>query len=154
MPVDNTGVATAARCASLALELLAQVIDVSKPPERDAWAARARQESEALRRFAEEDIAAYNRYLESKQATSLRDAIEIPMKAAHAVIVGTELCAAIAKSVKAALAADLRVAAALLSAALRGILQCVHVNLQAAGDDPGYADVRAELRELKSRIGG
>jgi len=35
MPIDRTGVATAAVAASLALDLLSKVIEVSKPVQQD-----------------------------------------------------------------------------------------------------------------------
>jgi hypothetical protein len=148
MAVDNTGVATAARCASLALDLLAQVIAVSNPPQQQERITAARRESENLLRAAAEDIAAYNRYLIGRE---LGDAIEVPMRALRSAVAGIELCTAMVTEVKASVAADLGVARALLQGAVRGIGLCLAANLRSAGDDERYAPWRTEWRDLEDR---
>jgi formiminotetrahydrofolate cyclodeaminase len=159
MPVDRTGVATAAVAASLALDLLSKVIEVSKPVQQDEWLAAVQREADNLRRAADEDVAAYNLYLQCVRTSAgpedlqgaLRGTIEVPMNAARAAVAGIELCIAVTDSVRASVAADLGVAAALLAGAVRGIVLCVDANLRAAADDAHYEAVRIERRDLEER---
>jgi formiminotetrahydrofolate cyclodeaminase len=160
MPVDRTGVATASEAAGLALDLLSKVIEVSKPVQRDAWLAAVRREADNLRRAANEDVAAYNLYLQRVRTSAgpeelewaLRGTIDVPMNAARAAVAGIELCVAVADIVRASVAADLGVAAALLAGAVRGIGLCVDANLRvAAPDDSDYEAVRTERRDLEDR---
>jgi formiminotetrahydrofolate cyclodeaminase len=151
VPIERTGVGTAAASASLALELLAKVIEVSKPARRDEWVDIARRAAEDLARAAEDDVRAYNRYLALGQA-ALRGTIEVPMKAARSAMAGIELCTVMADFVKASVAADLGVAEELLTGAARGILLCVDVNLRTVGSDPEYDAVREERRALGERV--
>jgi formiminotetrahydrofolate cyclodeaminase len=159
MPVDRTGVATAAVAASLALDLLSKVIEVSKPVQQVEWLAAVRRESDNLRRAANEDVAAYNLYLQCVRTSAgpeelqraLRGTIEVPMNAARSAVAGIELCVAIADSVRASVAADLGVAAALLAGAVRGIVGCVDANLRLAPRESDYEAARAERRDLEER---
>ncbi|HXP83718.1 MAG TPA: cyclodeaminase/cyclohydrolase family protein [Bryobacteraceae bacterium] len=160
MPIDRTGVATAAVAASLALDLLSKVIEVSKPVQQDEWLAAARREADTLRRAADEDVTAYNVYLQcartsagpEEQERALRGTIEVPMNAARAAVAGIELCVAMADSVRASVTADLGVAAALLAGAVRGMMLCVDANLPAtAAHDLYYEAVRTERRDLEER---
>ncbi len=143
MPVERTGVYTAAMAASDALELLASVLKISgaEPGSREA----AKREAENLQAAAEEDVAAYNRYLLDRDP---RPTIEIPIRAAQAVSAGIELCAAAKGTVKRSVAADLGVAAALLDGALRGILLCVEANLAQVAGDHSYDALRTEAARL------
>jgi formiminotetrahydrofolate cyclodeaminase len=160
MPVDRTGVATAAMAASAALDLLSNVIEISKPAEQADWANAARSEADTLRRTAAEDVAAYNRYLQRSRSSAtaedmqsaLRETIEVPMRAARAAAKGLELCASMAGRAKASVAADLGVAAALLVGAVRGILLCVDANLPAHTQSDAHLEaVRIERRGLEDR---
>lgn len=156
MPIDRTGVATAAESAALALELLSRVIEVSKPEQRGPWLAAVRGQGEILRRAAQEDVAAYNVYLscvrnsapvvELQQA--IRGTIEVPLRAARAAMAGLEMCAAMADCVSASVAADLGVAATLLDSAVRGIGLCVDANLRLGTT---VEAVGMEQRELEQR---
>jgi formiminotetrahydrofolate cyclodeaminase len=159
MHVDRTGVAVSAMAARLAMELLAKVIEVSKPAQLDAWLAQAWSEADKLRRAAEEDVAAYNVYLECRRNSAgteelrraLRGTIEVPMAAARAAVAGIELCVEVSETVRAAVAADLGTAAALLDGAVRGMMLCIDANLRAAGDDPEFAMLRSDARDLAER---
>ena len=144
MPVDTTGVATAAHAASLALELLAKIT------HSNAGLA----EAESLRQIAEDDVAAYNRFLTSppqERVLVQRDAIETPMRAARTALAGLDLCLAASNSIRDSVAADLGVAAELLAAAARGILLCAGQNLKAVSEDPSYAATLAERQTLGAR---
>jgi len=176
MPVERTGVAVAASSASLALDLLSVVIEVSNPGQRDAWIEIAHQESGNLQRAAAEDVAAYNRYLSclrpprtseaeapvktpqlSQQDLhhALRVAIAIPLRAAYSAAAGIDLCLAAAPSARTSVAADLGVATELLAGAVRAMLLCVDANLRLLyPSDPYLTSVRAERRELEDRASG
>jgi formiminotetrahydrofolate cyclodeaminase len=176
MPVDRTGVAVAASSASLALDLLSVVIEVSNPGQRGAWLEIARQESENLQRAAADDVAAYNRYLsclrpprdseaespsrapQPSQAdlqNALRVAIAIPLRAAYSAAAGIDLCLDAAPSVRTSVAADLGVAAELLAGAVRAMLLCVDANLRLLDpSDPYLTSVHAERWELEERANG
>ena len=144
MPVDRTGVFTAAMAASEALDLLAAVLKASRSED---WEA-AKRTSQQLREAAGEDVAAYNRFLASGPAAALRDTIEIPMRAARAIATGIELCTAARGMVKRSMSADVGVAAELLRGSLRGILGCIDANLDQTPADLSYETLRAERREL------
>jgi formiminotetrahydrofolate cyclodeaminase len=164
MPVERTGVAVAALNASLALDLLSTVIEVSNPERREQWLETARHESGNLQRAATEDVAAYNRYLAclSGQDSSglasddaLRVAIAIPLRAAYSAAAGVDLCLHAARTVRASVAADLGVATELLAGSVRAMLLCVDANLRLLdAGDPYLAAVRAERRELEERANG
>jgi formiminotetrahydrofolate cyclodeaminase len=159
MPVDRTGVAVSAMAARLAMELLAKVIEVSKPAQLDVWLVGARGEAEKLQRAADEDVVAYNNYLESRRNSvgaeelrrALRGTIEVPMVAARAAVAGIELCVAVSESVRGSVAADLGASAALLDGAVRGMMLCIEANLRAAGDDPEFSMLRSEAQDLAER---
>jgi formiminotetrahydrofolate cyclodeaminase len=165
MPVERTGVAVAALNASLALDLLSTVIEVSNPEQREPWLDTARLESEHLQRAAKEDVAAYNRYLACLRRPSkaspqdldraLRVAIAIPLRAAYSAAAGIDLCLTAAGSVRASVAADLGVVTELLAGSVRAMLLCVDANLRLLdAGDPYLAAVRHERRELEDRANG
>jgi formiminotetrahydrofolate cyclodeaminase len=162
MPVERTGVAVAALSASLALDLLSTVIEVSNPEQREPWLETARLESENLERAAKEDVAAYNRYLAARRRPSnaspqdldraLRVTIAIPLRAAYSAAAGVDLCLTAARTVRASVAADLGVATELLAGSVRAMLLCVDANLRLLdAGDPYLAAVRDERRELEER---
>jgi len=164
MAVERTGVAVAALSASLALDLLTTVIEVSNADERERWMETARRESETLQRAAAEDVAAYNRYLacmrppkasQEERDDALRLAIAIPLKAAHSAAAGIDLCVETARCVRASVAADLGVATVLLVGSVRAMLLCVDANLRLLNAEDLYlAAIRAERRELEERASG
>jgi len=82
---------------------------------------------------------------------ALRGTIEVPMNAARAAVAGIELCVAVSGTVRAAVAADLGAAAALLEGAVRGMMLCVAANLRAAGDESEFPMLRSEAQDLAER---
>jgi formiminotetrahydrofolate cyclodeaminase len=71
------------------------------------------------------------------------------MRAARAAVTGLELCAKASAVVKAALAADLGAAHALLAGALRAILICIDANLK--GREQDHPDAVAERGAIEDR---
>jgi len=160
VPIDRTAVSTAAAAAGHALELLAHLIRVSKPQRRDEWLASVERDRDQLRRAAEDDIAAYNRYLAARRAPAgsaalqlaMKDAIDVPLQAARIVIAALELSASAAPSLRPALAADLAVVQQILGASAHGILVNLDVNLAEASAEPFHASARAERHSLAARL--
>jgi formiminotetrahydrofolate cyclodeaminase len=87
--------------------------------------------------------------MRARDADALRQAIEAPMRAARAAVTGLELCAKASGKVKAALAADLGAAQALLAGSLRAILICIDANLQ--GREEQHRDAIAERKAIEER---
>jgi formiminotetrahydrofolate cyclodeaminase len=129
----------------------------------------ARTESARLARYADEDIAAFNKYMACRRlakdtpqqredreraiAAALRTTIEIPMNVARSAIAGIDLCTSAAGFVHAFVAADLGAAAELLAGAVRATLLSVDFNLgQIPRDSQFYRDVMAERHELQSQV--
>jgi formiminotetrahydrofolate cyclodeaminase len=155
------GVAAAAVAASLGLSLLIKALDItgkrkdfaSDPQRLAAIIATARRESAKLKGAADEDIAAVRQYMESRDPSAARKAIEVPMTAARAGVAGLDLCGEAAGIVAGSLAADLGAAAALLSGAVRAILLCVDSNLQQLrADDPYYREATSARSALEDRL--
>ncbi len=171
------GVAIAAVSASLALGLLAKVLTIASRrrdfngdrSQTEMLAEAARDQSERMLLYAEEDVAAFRAYLASARRSNraagepeerqraldaaIRKAIEIPMQAARAAASGIGLCANAAASIHSLLAADLGTAATLLSAAQRVFLMCADSNLKLLVSDPTmYEDLMAgrPQRELSA----
>jgi formiminotetrahydrofolate cyclodeaminase len=158
------GVSIAAVSASLALALLAKVLYItgrkkSFTGDREALQSlmgNVRSESEVLTRLADEDVEAFNQYMECVRqglevTEATRKTIEVPMNAARAVVRGLELCAAGVKMVHGLTAADLEIAAALLSGAVRAMVISVEANRREM--DPGVefsGEVAAECRALEA----
>ncbi len=150
------GVAISAVTASLALALLAKVLGIAARKRRfaaergqiDELLHAARAESSRLTSLADEDIEAFNRYLESKhQAT--RKAIEIPMEAARAGVRGLGLCGEAARIIRGLTASDVASAAALLEGAVRAMLVTVDFNLrEMPADEEFSAAIKAERADL------
>jgi methenyltetrahydrofolate cyclohydrolase len=139
------GVSVSAVSATLGVSLLRKVLEIMA--KRKSFAGdsgrlaslrqAARNESERLTRYANEDIAAYRAYMEArrlktadKTARALRDVNETPLKAARSALAGLDLCADAAGLVTGAVAADLGTAAILLAGAIRALLLSVEANLQ------------------------
>jgi formiminotetrahydrofolate cyclodeaminase len=167
------GVSVSAISASLALALLEKVLriashrkDFSGDPQRVAdLIIRARQASDILAAYAEEDIAAFDYFLASRRLphesptrhqaidAALRTAIEVPLKIARTAAEGLDLCAEATPLVHAFVAADLGSATELLSAAIRATLLSVDSNLaRLPPDTQFYRDVLADRNAIETRI--
>jgi formiminotetrahydrofolate cyclodeaminase len=164
------GVTISAITASLALALLAKVLDIAGR-RKDFNGDRerlvlsldaARSESTRLTQLADEDVRAFNRYLECVRrgheeagwdqaiTAAVRQAIEVPMNAARSAVRGLDLCAEAVGMVQGLTAADLGIAAALLSGAVRAMLLSVDFNLREMRSDKQFSDaITAERRELE-----
>lgn len=141
------GVAAAAVAAELGISLLIKTLAITGG--QDELLKAARDEAAHLRGAADEDIGAVMAYMSTRDADALRQAIEAPLRAARATMAGLELCAQASGAVKAALAADLGAAQALLSGALRAILICIDANLQ--GREEEHRDAVAERSAIEDR---
>jgi formiminotetrahydrofolate cyclodeaminase len=153
-------VAVSAVAANLGLGLLIKVLEITAKRKNfsgDALKVRALidaalHESEQLRAVADEDIAAVRQYLSSRNPPAVRNAIEVPMRAARAALSGLDLCAEAAGTIHGLLAADLGAGVLLLSAAVRAILLSVDANLRQLRSEEGYSEqVVAERRILEDR---
>ena len=170
------GVSASAVSASFALGLLAKVLEVSGRRKDFAGdrsklsdlLATAKDESQRMVRFAEDDIAAFHAYMtavrlphatasEQEERTramssALREAIEMPLGAARAAAAGIGLCADAAGMAHAAVAADLGAAAALLASALRVFLLCADSNVsQLASASESSADAASARLEWETK---
>jgi len=156
------GVSVSAVSATLGISLLQKVLDIVA--KRKSFAGdfgrlaslrqAARNESERLTRYANEDIAAYRAYMEARRlktadetARALRDVNETPLKAARSALSGLDLCADAAGIVTGAIAADLGTAAILLAGAIRALLLSVDANLQQQPD----RETSVERREIEEK---
>jgi len=156
-------VAISAVTASLALALLAKVLTiVSKRKNFTGDRQRlnelldaARAESARLTQLADDDIEAFNQYMEcvrrGKELTAaVRRAIEVPMDCARSAVRGVGLCAQSAGMVEGLTAADIGAAAALLSGTARAMLLSVDANVRELCTNPRFADATtAECRDLE-----
>lgn len=155
-------VTASAVTASLGLGLLIKVLGIAakRTPDLSRLLEAARRESDQLAQAADDDIAAFNRYMKAPQEqkkevrdAALREAIEVPMRAARSAAAGLDLCAEASGSVHSLIAADLGAAAILLSAALSAILLSVDFNLrQLRPDEHYYTEVMTERRGLEDRV--
>jgi formiminotetrahydrofolate cyclodeaminase len=157
------GVSVSAVSATLGLSLLEKVLEIMAKRknfvgDRGRLAAlrqAARDETERLAQYADEDIAAYRAYMGARgprtaaaeSARALRGVIETPLKAARSALSGLELCADAAGMVHGAVAADLATAAILLAGAVRAMLLSVDANLQQLPN----REAAAEGREIEKR---
>jgi formiminotetrahydrofolate cyclodeaminase len=142
------GVAISAVTASLALALVAKVLQIaSRKKEVSALLDTARTESAQLASLADEDIRAFHHYMSTGE---MRPAVEVPMEAARATVRGLALCTEAAAIVKGLTAADIGAAAALLSGAVRAMLLSVDFNLRYMRADEGFSRaITAERLELE-----
>lgn len=159
------GVAISAVSASLALALLAKVLEINRkrknfeghPLQLESLLDRIRHESVQLLQFADADVQAFNRYMEAsrrKESTdeAMREAIRVPMDAARAVARGLDLCHEADPHCRTGMTvSDFKVAGALLAGALRAMVISVESNLaHLADDDPFAQSIVAQLRDLTS----
>jgi methenyltetrahydrofolate cyclohydrolase len=156
------GVSAAAVTATLGLGLLSKVLEIASKRNDfagDRELVRAlldeiRTQSETLSRLADEDIAAFQEYLNClrrKQPTgaAIRKAIAIPLDVARTASSGLALCDQAKHLVHTFVASDLGTATALLSAAVRSTLLTVDFNLQQLPEDDPYGlEVAAEITRL------
>ena len=168
------GVAISAVSASLALALLSKVLritggrkDFAGDPQEIATLHEAtRRQSAELTHLADEDVRAFNHYLEcmhlpeesgreSAMAAAMREATKVPLDAARAAVLGLDLCAqSEGPCGQGMTASDLGMANALLSGAARAMLLSVESNLrELPADDPFFNEMTAELHALKKKLG-
>ena len=164
------GVAVSAVTASFALALLIKALRITRgrktfagdPQKIEALIEAAQRESTELARLADEDMRAFNAYMdcvrlpktpEREQAidAAMREAIKVPMDTARSAIRGLNLCSeAGALGLTDLLAADLGTASALLSCAVDAMVLSVKSNLKEfPADDSFCNEVRAELWHLR-----
>lgn len=154
------GVAISAVTASLALALLAKVLEIVRkrktfegdPHQMEALLEAVRRESVQLTLSADADVHAFHRYLEcvrNKEGAeeAMRDAIRVPLEAARTVARGLALCREAEPHCQTGMtASDFRVAEALLTGAMRGMVLSVESNLQYLAEDDAFR--REALNEL------
>lgn len=136
------GVAVSAVSAGLGMALLALTLKVASR-RKDFAGDRAQlnrllvavnKESVRLVRYADQDIAAYQKFRDSLKHkrgvdAALRRIVETPLEAARSAAYGLDLCAEAVPLVPLSVASDLSAAEALLAGAVRAILFTVDVNL-------------------------
>jgi formiminotetrahydrofolate cyclodeaminase len=149
-------IAISAVAASLALALLAKVLAIAgKRKNVSALLDTARAESLLLKALADEDILAFNQYMECKRqgrelTDAIRKAIEVPMSAARSAVRGLGICGEAAGMVQGLTAADIGAAAALLFGAVQAMLLSVDFNIREMSADDRFSDaITAERRELE-----
>jgi formiminotetrahydrofolate cyclodeaminase len=158
------GVAISAVTASIAIGLLAKVLSIARKKKAlsgdvqrlDMLLDAARSESTLLTHLADDDIRAFNQYMDAVRNgldvnTAIHKAIEVPMNAARSAVRGLELCAEAAGFVRGMTEADLGAAVALLSGAVRAILLSVDSNVRELRSDEQFSDtITGERRQLES----
>jgi len=157
------GVSVSAVSASLALALLAKVLDItgkrkSFAGDRERLTAlidTARTESSTLTRLADEDVEAFDLYLEATRsgdaeltARAASLTIKVPMEGARSALRGLEVCVEATSLVSGLTAADLGMAAKLLDAAVRAMLLSVDFNVKKMDAEAG---ILAERRDIEDR---
>jgi methenyltetrahydrofolate cyclohydrolase len=137
------GVAVAAVAGGLGMALLALTLEVTCrrkdfAGDRARLAAllnAAKKGSARLVRYADQDIAAYQKYRDSLKHkrgidAALRKIIETPLEAAGSAARGLDLCTETVSLVPLSVVSDLGAAAALLGGTVKAILLTVDVNLR------------------------
>jgi formiminotetrahydrofolate cyclodeaminase len=157
------GVSISAVSAGLALALLAKVLRITAA-RKDFQGHRvrierlieeSRDESATLMTLADDDVRAFNRYLEcvrngGDKEIAMCKAIEVPMAGARSTLRGLGLCAEAVETVHGLTAADLAMAAALLRGAARAMLVSVDFNLKLLESNKEFAEtILAERHELE-----
>jgi formiminotetrahydrofolate cyclodeaminase len=170
-------VSAAAVSAACALDLVVMVLEVigkrkDFPGDRhrlESLADAAREESDRLARYADEDPAAYAGYIrcvrmpknteaERRQRTramaqALRRATDVPLAAARTAVAGLNICAEAAGMAHGAVATDLGGAAMLLAGAARAMLLSVDANLSTLGESEYRDQVAEERGDLEESAG-
>lgn len=156
------GVSAAAVSASFGLGLLIKVLEIASKRKdftgdrelAESLIHEARNKSQVLAHLADDDMAAFQQYLECLRQKKLLDgairkAIEVPLGVARAAASGLPLCEKARSLIHAFVAADLGAAIALLTGAVRASLGSVDANLQQLPeDDPYRVEVTAEVKRL------
>ena len=175
-PVPASG-SVSAVSASLALNLLVKVLEITAhkkgfaadPGRLGTLLEAAKAESARLERYADEDVAAFNAYLQSaklpqsndaergrrQQATAscLQQVIEGPFQAARSAAAGIGICADALPLVPKSLIADLGSAVALLAGAARGLMVSAEFNIrQLAGGAKAFHQLTAQLEGLGREV--
>lgn len=150
------GVSISAVTASLALALIAKVLQIKRA--RTTLLAAVQRESTQLAQLADEDIRAFERYMDcvrGKQPRdgAMREAIRIPMDAARSALHGIELCREATALFSTGLtAADLGTAASLLRGAAQAMLLSAEANLAyLPPGDPFRAETAGEVTTLRAQ---
>lgn len=154
------GVSVSSVSASLGVGLLIKVLEIIRkhnPENRDAemLLRAAREQLSCLERYADDDIAAYSSYISAKRdhreeevATALRQATEVPLRAARAANIALELCNKTVAMTPANIAPDLGAATCLLAGAIRAILLSVASNVKQVSDPKFFDTVEIERDHL------
>jgi formiminotetrahydrofolate cyclodeaminase len=156
------GVTAVAVSATFALALLSKVLLVTRkhkdfagnPELIGGLLERARETSQTLSQLADDDIAAFQEYLDClrrKQPTgaAVRKTIDVPLKVARVAASGIELCEEARGHIHAVVAPDLGIAAGLLAGAVRSTLITVEANLQHLPEsDPFRIDATTQAGRL------
>jgi len=154
------GVSVAAVSASLALNLLIKVLEISRQrrdfqgdaTKIEELVASARAESKKLEHYAEEDITAFAEYMASRrtpqEAAALGRAIETPLAAARAAASGLKLCADAVGTTPASIAPDLGTATLLLASSIRAMLLSVESNALRSTDPQFRDDVARAVESI------
>jgi formiminotetrahydrofolate cyclodeaminase len=148
------GVSISAVTASLALSLIAKVLRIKRAETTLLDAVE--QESTRLAQLADNDIRAFESYMDcvrnkKPRDEAMREAINVPMEAAHSAIRGIELCRKAMVVYSTGLtAADLGAAASLLRGAAHAMLLSIEANLAHLPlGDPLCAATAAEVSALR-----
>ncbi|HEX4595277.1 MAG TPA: cyclodeaminase/cyclohydrolase family protein [Bryobacteraceae bacterium] len=157
------GVAVASVSAGLGLALLAMTLQVTSRRKSfsgdraclKALLNAANKESGRLLRYADQDIATYQKYRESLRRKSGVDAarrriIETPLEAASSAAQGLDLCAEAMSLVPQSVVSDVGAAAEVLAGAVRAILLTVDVNLR---EVPAGSKLRREWDKKRKELG-
>ena len=175
-PVPASGCVSAVT-ANLALNLVVKVLEITqrkKGFEGEAEKLRALMNdaktlSATLAGYADEDVAAFNAYLNSARlpesddeerakrkqamAAALQQVIQAPFCAASSAAFGMRLCSDAVALVPKSLIADLGSAAALLAGAARALIVSAEFNIRQLAGDPGdYRKVSAQLQDLEREV--
>jgi formiminotetrahydrofolate cyclodeaminase len=156
------GVSVSAVAAALALNLVAMSLGVSArrrdfAGDRDrsrTLADSAKAEASRMMEYADEDIAAYQAYLNNRKSPdaslALQQAIDVPLKVARAAMRGLQLCVEGSSFVSARVAPDLNSAAAILAAAMRAAIRSAEANAATSPDRGLHQQIIAERSQLES----
>jgi hypothetical protein len=142
MPLQRTGVSVAAKSASEALELLA---DIGGNPQARTIAAR-------LSQLADADVENVREFLKSHSDASTTRMFEGPLETARTAVTGLELCVAAATAVKASVSADVEAAATIITSSIRAILQCLDANHPAPEIVQESAEIQNRALRMESAV--
>lgn len=170
--IAAVAVATVSAASALGLVIMVlEIVGARKDFKGDrhrleALIEAAREESDRLARYTDEDPAAYAAYMRARQlpkntdderrarsramAAALRRATDVPLAAARTAVAGLNICAEAAAMANGAVATDLGGAAMLLAGATRAMLLSVDSNLSALGESEYTDQVAVERAELEA----